>query len=281
LTSGGSRIAEFRVLPVERLGATRQLALTEAIIDEVGRNLAPPTLRLYAWLGESMILGAGQPSAEIDLAACQAHETALLRRISGGTAVLHDESTISFQLTLPAAHPFISDDIHVSYRRMAELIVAVLAKLGIESTSTPLEESRGDRPPEGLAPLCFSSLAPYEITARRRKLIGLAQVKRGNATALQGMVYRAFDPAKMVRLLPRGTRSAAELENDLAARTTDLMTESGREISLREFETAFLSQAVAVIGQATEPAEMSAAEAERADVLERTKYGTPEWTFRR
>ena len=281
MTSSGSGLAELRYLPFERLGAVRQLSLTEAIIDEVGRNLAPARLRLYAWLGESMILGAGQRAEEIDLAACQAYGTALLRRISGGTAVLHDETTISFQLTLPTAHPFVSDDIHVNYRRMAELIVAVLMKLGIESTWTPLEEARNDRPPDGLAPICFSSLAPYEITAHGRKLVGLAQVKRGGATALQGMVYRSFQPAKTVRLLPRGPRSPEELEHELALRTTDLRRESGRDISVEEFRSAFIDQAVAVFGDADSHAEMTAAEVQRANVLERTKYGTPGWTFRR
>ena len=281
MTDSPAGAAGIRYLPFERLDAVRQLALNEAIIDEVGRNFAPPTLRLYSWLGESMILGAGQRAEEIDLAVCRAHGIALLRRISGGTAVLHHEKTISFQLTFPSTHPFIAEDVHVNYRRFAELIVAVLAQLEIVSTWTPLDVARNDRPPDGLASVCFSSLAPYEITARGRKLVGLAQVKRGRATSLQGMIYQSFEAAKSVQLLPRGDRSVEELEHDLVERTTDLRNEAGREIGVQEFVAAFLGQAVDLFGTSKSVAELTAAEAGRATELERTKYATPEWTFRR
>lgn len=272
---------EFRYLDFERVAAARQLALTEAIIDAVGRDLAPPTLRIYGWQSDSMILGVGQESREIDSAACARHGTELLRRISGGTAVLHDKYTISFQLTLPARHPFICDDIHVNYRRIADLIVGVLTKLDIAARVTPLEESRADHPPEGLAAACFSSLAPYEITAHGRKLVGLAQVRRGKTTALQGMVYTSFDPAKTVRLLAAGSRSPHELESDLAVRATDLSTAAGTTVTAELFVAAFLAVARSIFGPVNTDGAITAAEGAIADSLERTKYGNHEWTFRR
>jgi lipoate-protein ligase A len=277
----GAETLDFRVLTFERLAATRQLALTEAIIDAVGRDLAPPTFRIYGWQGDSMILGVGQQSSEIDSAACSRYQTALLRRISGGTAVLHDEKTISFQLTLPARHPFISDDIHVNYQRIADLVVCVLAKLNIAARVTPLAESRADHPPDGLEAVCFSALAPYEITAHGRKLVGLAQVRRRATTALQGMVYTSFDPAKTIRLLPAGLRSPQELESALAARATDLSAAAGTVVTVESFVAAFLDVAGPIFGHWTLHEAITPSEAALSESIERTKYANNDWTFRR
>jgi lipoate-protein ligase A len=271
----------LRLLPFDRQPAVLQLALSEAVLDEVGRNGGPPTLRIYGWPGKTMLLGAGQSSSAIDRDACERLGIPLLRRMSGGTAVLHDSQTISLQLTLPAGHPLVSDDIHRNFRWFSELLMAALAHLGITAKWTPLDRARAERAPAGLEAACYSTLAPYEIAVDGRKLIGHGQMRRVRATALQAMVYRAFEPGQTVQLLNQHGQSQAELERDLVERVTDLRTAAGREIGTDEYLDAVVKSVEPIFGHIDRAGTITPAEQGRAEELVRTKYDNPDWTLRR
>jgi lipoate-protein ligase A len=273
--------APLRLLPFDRLTAERQLALSEAALDEVGRNGGPPTLRIYGWPGSTTLLGAGQTASAVDREACERLGIPLLRRMSGGTAVLHDEQTISLQLTLPAVHPLLSEDIHRNFRWFSELLIAALERLGIAASWMPLDRARAEQAPAGLEAACYSTLAPYEIAVNGHKLIGHGQMRRARATALQAMIYRVFDASKTVRLLAQTGRFQAELERDLAERVTDLRTAAGRDVATNEYVDAVVAAVESNFGPIDRAGTMTAAELDRAEELVRTKYGNPEWTFRR
>jgi lipoate-protein ligase A len=281
LTASSVAPAPLRLLPFGRQTAIRQLALSEAVLDEVGRNGGPPTLRLYGWPGSTMLLGAGQPASAVDHEACERLGIPFLRRMSGGTAVVHDEHTISLQLTLPAGHPFVSEDIHRNFRWFSEFLMAALERLGIEANWIPLDRARAEQAPPGLEDACYSTLAPYEIAVAGRKLIGHGQMRRVRATALQAMIYGVFVPSQTVRLLRDDGRPEQELEHDLAERVTDLRSAAGRDIATDEYVNAVVGVAQSIFGRVDRAETMTTAELERADELERTKYGSPEWTFRR
>ncbi|MGA7671012.1 MAG: biotin/lipoate A/B protein ligase family protein [Nitrolancea sp.] len=271
----------LRVLPFNRAAGAYQLAATEAVIDAVGQGKAPPTLRMYSWSRDSVILGVGQPASQLDLQACRDVGCDVLRRISGGTAVFHDGNTVSFQLVLPEGHPFLSDDIHVNYRRIAEVVIAMLASFGVESRWASLDEARADRSPAGLDGICFSSLAPFEVMANGKKLVGLAQVKRHSVSALQGMLYLRSRPLLSAQLVARDPAEISRLADLLQARTTDLITATSREVAAEDVARHFRCAVQDVLRVRAIESPLTAFEEERAVELERTRYANPEWTFRR
>jgi lipoate-protein ligase A len=280
LSGPSSGVAPLRLLSFDRQAPVRQLALSEAVLDEVGRNGGPPTLRIYGWPGSVMLLGAGQPSSSVDQTACDRFGIPLLRRMSGGTAVLHDENTISLQLTLPAEHPLVSDDIHRNFRWFSEFLITALERLGIAASWTPLERARTEQAPPGLEGACYSTLAPYEIEVNGHKLIGHGQMRRVRATALQAMVYRVFDPHRTVQLLPLDAAADIDRAGDLAERVTDLRAAAGHAITVDAYRDAVVGVAESIFGPIHQPGNLTPAELDRADELERTKYGSPAWTFR-
>ena len=277
---GSSNSGELRVLPFNRAAGAYQLAATEAVIDAVGLGLSPPTLRMYSWSRDSVILGVGQPAAQLDLEACRELGCEVLRRISGGTAVFHDGHTVSFQLVLPTEHPFLSDDIHVNYRRIAEIVIAMLASFGVESRWASLEEARADHAPEGLEALCFSSRAPFEVVTDGRKLVGLAQVRRRAVTALQGMLYLRSRPLFSAQLVTRDPSERLRLAQILEARTTDLNSAASAQIDAEEVARRFRQAVEHVLREPAIESPLTSYEEERASELERTRYGNTEWTFR-
>src|SRR6185312_1884892 len=82
-------------------------------------------------------LGSGQAAGEIDRAACTAERGwGIVRRASGGTAVLH-ASQVAYSIVLPAAHPLWAGDLSASYQRFAEPLRVAFARLGIATDLAP------------------------------------------------------------------------------------------------------------------------------------------------
>src|SRR5262249_61437229 len=79
------------------------MALDEAILDAVAEGISPPTVRLYRWESPSISIGKFQLAARgLDLAACAARDIPVVRRPTGGRAVLH-WSDQTFSIILPSS----------------------------------------------------------------------------------------------------------------------------------------------------------------------------------
>ena len=77
------------------------------ILEEVASGKAPPTLRLYRWAPPALSLGRFQKAEAVaDLEACRRLGVDLVRRPTGGRAILHDrELTYSFVIPTAVLYP--------------------------------------------------------------------------------------------------------------------------------------------------------------------------------
>jgi len=88
--------AQWRLLRHAPASGTRNMAVDDAILELARKGAAPPTLRLYDWAPGTLTLGLGQPLADVDQARLAAHGWGMVRRPTGGRAILHiDELTYS------------------------------------------------------------------------------------------------------------------------------------------------------------------------------------------
>ena len=79
---------------------TLNMAIDEALARAVAARRAPPTLRLYGWSPPTLTLGRGQPYADADREALRRAGVTLVRRMTGGTAVLNrDELSYTVAVT--------------------------------------------------------------------------------------------------------------------------------------------------------------------------------------
>src|SRR5512142_100843 len=77
------------------------MAVDEAVATAVGAGQSPPTLRMYGWRRATLSLGYLQPAGPgIDLSACRARDIPVVRRPTGGRAVLHHHE-LTYSLALP------------------------------------------------------------------------------------------------------------------------------------------------------------------------------------
>jgi lipoate-protein ligase A len=199
---------------VERAAAAelipRPLELLEAATVE-GRPLG-------AWSRPSepaLVLGSGQRPPE-DWRPPDG--LPLVRRGTGGGAVLCDANYLMLDIALPPGDPRILDDVTETYRWLAERLASALDELGLREISLvqPAAVRRLDEQArEAGRSACFAGLGPYELLdGQGRKLLGLAQRRRRGGVLLQAAAYLAGERESLAGLLWLG----APERDDLAQR---------------------------------------------------------------
>ena len=146
----------WRLLISPPLDGATNMALDHALARAAGAGQAPPTLRLYRWRPECLSLGYFQPWAEADAAACAAAGVDLVRRPTGGRAILHADE-LTYSLSAPADHPGLAGRILDSYRAISAVLLAGLAHLGV-AAEWAASAAAGDK-----SAACFDTPGDYEI----------------------------------------------------------------------------------------------------------------------
>jgi len=195
-----TEVVVWRLLRDGARDGAENMARDEALLDSAERG-SPPTLRLYAWTRPTLSLGAHQPGSDADLDACRRLGVDLVRRPTGGGAVLHDAELTYAVAAQVGQGPFPASVIGV-YERIAAALVAGLEGLGVSAESA--RTAGAGRSPAD----CFARPSSREILVGGRKLIGSAQVRRRGAFLQHGSILIAFDPLRLASVLPAGEADA-------------------------------------------------------------------------
>ncbi|MFV1858162.1 MAG: biotin/lipoate A/B protein ligase family protein [Anaerolineales bacterium] len=173
--------SDWRLILSEPASGAANMALDEAILEAVLKLRVPPTLRFYAWDPPCLSLGYAQAVNDADRAAIEREGWELVRRPTGGKAILHTDE-ITYSISAPADHPLFANGVLPSYERISVALMAGLEEMGIEP-----ELHIADPPaPSNDDPVCFQNPGAFEITAEGKKLVGSAQLRRAGAVLQHG-----------------------------------------------------------------------------------------------
>ncbi len=261
-----SRWRLIRSAPAD--GAT-QMATDEAIWRAVAGGRAPPTLRLYAWDPPCLSLGRHQRADEVDREALAAAGYGLVRRPTGGRAILHIDE-LTYSVALPLAHPLARGGVLESCRNISQGLLAALEILGVREA-----EIHQEKPPPVAGPVCFETPGEFEIVVGGRKLIGSAQARGGGGLLQHGAIPLTGDIARICSFLTAPADPAR-----VRARATTLAEALGREISWEEAAEAVAAGFARAFGLHMEPGSLSPWEMEMARQLREEKYAVDRWTLR-
>jgi lipoate-protein ligase A len=252
------------------------MAVDEAILESAGQNLVPPTLRLFSWEPACLSLGYAQPLSDVDLPALTARGWHLVRRPTGGRAILHTDE-LTYSVAGPPSDPRLAGSILESYRCLSAALLSALHRLGIPAESQAAS-------PSNLAangPVCFEVPSNYEITVTGKKLVGSAQARRKQGVLQHGSLPLCGDLTRINQVLvfpdePSRKTSAKRL----LARATTVEAVLGVVLSWDEAARAFIAGFQETLNLVLLPGELTADEKTRAEELVRRKYAHPDWTER-
>lgn len=261
------RRAPWRLLVDEPRDGAWNMAVDEAILERYERadDEIPPTLRLYGWGPPALSLGKSQrPEGAHDAVALAREGVDLVRRPTGGEAVLHEHERTYAVVGLAGRDPFPPRPVD-AYRAIAAGIVSGLARLGIEAEA--VGPAPGARPTPGA--ICFERVGAWEIVVGGRKLVGSSQFRRRRSFLQHGSIPLRLEPARLAELtgVPVDGRHF-----------TDVSTAASRPIEAQALDVAIVAGFEEAFGVRIANGGLTDEEALRAAELRTWKYDSMSWT---
>ena len=265
-------VSIWRLVKTEPANGAWNMAVDEAILEAVAARLAPATLRLYAWEPACLSLGRAQLFSDVDTSLIQSAGVDLVRRITGGRAILHADE-LTYSITAPGAEPRVAGDIPTSYKLLSAGLLQALQLLGANATNSHHATQRASA-----GAVCFEVPSKYEITSGERKLIGSAQVRRRNVVLQHGTLPLTGNIARICELLPfAGPQERTAAAERVRSRACTLATALGRETSWDTAAEALAAGFCRALNLVLELQPLSAQEIARAQALVQEKYATAAW----
>jgi lipoate-protein ligase A len=263
--------AGWRLLLTEALDGATNMAVDEALLRARPQAGGAPTVRFYGWRPATVSLGYAQPLDEtVDRRRCAALGIGLVRRPTGGSAILHEppEREVTYSVVAREGDFPGAGDVLETYRVLGVGLAAGLRRLGVAAALVPLVRGRRDG---GAAPVfCFRRAGAYEIAVEGRKLVGSAQRRQRGAFLQHGSVLLDADPDRIRAVFPS--------EGDPASGMTTLAQVLGRAPSFDAVVDALTTGFEEALGTRLVPAGLSPHERALVESLVAGKYGTEGWT---
>lgn len=249
------------------------MAVDEMLLEGVSRGLVPPTLRFYQWAPPCLSLGYFQSFGAVDVDACRKARVDIVRRPTGGRAILHHRE-LTYSITLPLTALEQESGVLQSYYRLSLGLTDGLRRLGVETSLAPTSPLRE----AAHGPACFDQPSDHEILLAGRKLVGSAQVRRNGSLLQHGSVL--FQP-QVDELLACLRLEPGDRERKRAAMAGGVagLDQAGR-FTPREIAQALAAGLADAFGVDLDPGSLSRREKAAAAELEKDRYRTAAWTER-
>lgn len=267
---------QWRVIYDPPTAGPRNMAVDVAIMQSVATGDSPPTLRLYAWQPACLSLGYGQKIRDVDQYRLKAHGWQLVRRPTGGKAILHTDE-LTYSVVLPLDHDLAQGDIITSYHRLSRALIHALQYLGLSPRSEKQPQSN-----RAIGPVCFEVPSHYEITADGRKLIGSAQMRRRDGLLQHGSLPLYGDIARICEVLSYATDDERQrAKEQVRSRATTLEAVTGRQIAWQTAADALVKGFAEAFDLDISRGTLSPAEEQAAQSLLENTYTTDTWIHKR
>ncbi|SDO81571.1 lipoate-protein ligase A [Nakamurella panacisegetis] len=247
----------FELLSAGPQHPAMQMAIDEVLARQVGAGTRAPSLRIWEWASNAVIIGSFQSlTNEVDLEAAARHDVTVVRRISGGGAMFVEPgNTITYSLYVPGS---LVEGLSfaASYSFLDDWVLGALADVGIEAKFVPLND----------------------IASPAGKIAGAAQKRLAGGGVLHHvtMAYD-IDADKMLDVLRIGREKMSDKGIKSANKRVDpLRSQTG--LSREAIIGAMIAHFDARYGLT--PVELDAATLAESEALAAGKFATPAWTAR-
>lgn len=255
-------VEKWRLLDTGLHNAFYNMALDEAIAVARSRNLVPNTFRFFRWKPSAVSIGYFQSmEEEVDTDACDDRGLDYVRRRTGGGAVYHDQDgELTYSLIIDEHHRLICRDFQRTYETLCSGLVLGLRLLGIPAEFKPIND----------------------IVVEGKKISGNAQTRGMNVVHQHGTILREVDPRTMFTVLKVPTEKIRDKMIKFASeRVTSINGFLKSPISFEELKEALKKGFSEAFKVEFVPQKISKFESKLAAKLNKEKYGTKEWNFKR
>lgn len=233
-------------------------AFTNMAIDEALLVSGKPTIRLYKWKPSAISIGYFQGiEEEVNVDACMAMNMDVVRRITGGGAVFHDEmGEITYSLIAPEKK--MPKNVLSSCNKICSSIADGLGHVGIDAAFSPLND----------------------IVVNGKKISGSAQTRRYGNVLQHGTLLIDLNTELMFSLLNVSAKKIEDKGIDKASKRVTCLREEVGSVDEGKIVKALARGFEKGFGMTLVKGCMNREEIGRIDEL-REKYASREWNFKR
>lgn len=258
---------KFRLIDSGKRTASFNMALDESVLTHIAKGKSPPTLRLYSWKPSAITLGYSLSiDNELNMGLCRQRDVDIVRRITGGGAVLHDRE-LTYSIIFPEKNKLVSRNILRSYGQICNALVIALKELGLAARFVPIND----------------------VLVDGKKVSGSAQARKDGVILQHGTILLEVDYVKMFSLLNVSREKIANkgitdprervtsLKELLYKKQSGARQRMGLKKMYRLLKPALVNGFEKALGITAEPGRITPSELLLAKRLSRTKYSKDAW----
>lgn len=170
----------MRLIIDDSLDAATNMAKDMALFQSYLSGNSLSTLRFYSWQNPTLSLGKFQKITNIDVDSCRTKGIDIVRRPTGGKAVIHLPSELTYSLVggLKSGLP---DTLAKSYWYVCRAVIEGLSMLGVDASMC--EQRIGTN-----KEICYMAASMSDIKVKGKKLVGSAQLREGTEFLQHGSI---------------------------------------------------------------------------------------------
>jgi lipoate-protein ligase A len=281
---------EWRLIKDSYHTGFMNMAVDEAIMIVHRKGLVPPTIRFYQWSPPAVSLGYFQDlKKEINVKVCQDIGIDIVRRPTGGKAVLHDQE-LTYSFIIKENDPLVNDSILETYKKISGGIIRGLSYLGIKAELVllrgKLENNLLGRSDKArihhldFKSICFSIPSQYEVQVEGKKIVGSAQVRKGGVVLQHGSLLIKLEKDKLFSVF---NFPSVQIREKLKSKfkATSLEEILKRKISFSELSQILPRGFEEEFGVRLIESRLTSQEEKTYKNLLENKYSTYEWNYLR
>lgn len=191
----------IKFIPFEVKSGQENMRIDSDLLDFAIQNrLEYPIFRLYGWSPACISLGRNQQDAFIDKKFLKDTGIDLVKRLTGGRALLHDNE-ITYSYICPVSYLKHGDNVKQSYMEISQILIDGFRKLGIEL------EFGASKPVNTKFDYCMLISTGADLCYKGKKLIGSAQCRKEGYILQHGSILYDYNKPLLEKIFkePVGT----------------------------------------------------------------------------
>ena len=253
---------EWRSIPFTSNNPNVNMAIDEAIMIARSKNIVPNTLRLYSWKPSAVSIGIFQNvEDEINLDYVNKSSIEVIRRITGGGTVYHDEfGEVTYSIILKENDPIVPTSILESYDVLCQGVINGLKRIGLDCKFIPIND----------------------IIVNNKKISGNAQTRRNHVILQHGTILVNVNVEKMFDVLKVSDEKIKDkIISSVQERVTSVNNEINNNISLKEVASVMKDGFNDALKVNFIDGQLTNEEVVLMTELSKNKYSNDKWTFSR
>ena len=257
-----STLTTWRLLEIETHNAFENMAIDESILQARIRNLAPNTIRFYRWKPSAVSVGRFQDlEKEVQMKNCRVRGVDVVRRITGGGTVYHDETDEITYSVVARTDDLGTGDINEVYDKIYSGLVEAVQILGVKA-----DFNRGN---EKTCP---------NLTINGKKISGSAQAYKKGVVLQHGTLLLKLDLNEMFTFLRvPWTANLTQVVDVAKKRHTSLEEQLHKNVNSGEAAEALITGFEKALDIRLDSGKLTHFEKEFSSRLCSEKYRTDEW----